>query len=242
MRKWFIRVSWLLLLGGMTNAITAWAIAAYWQSTSRSFEVQTVHGAVSPYFDGLYFSLGAGITDAHGTIRKNSRIRQDRMSKYRLPYWILRDFRSWAKHTANMDDRANCHIRTAGFPLRCFTGFRVFKQNNARQGHYDGELDVWVHQVYSSGMVTIPSDSIPFLKSRRSNGWTFPCRPHLLAFAANTFVYGALWYLLIFAFGDLRSQIRNRRGHCPACGYNRTGLTTEPCPECGKHPVNPSHA
>ncbi len=33
--------------------------------------------------------------------------------------------------------------------------------------------------------------------------------------------------------GPLRRRLRIRRGQCPTCGYNLSGLTSGRCPECG---------
>jgi len=35
--------------------------------------------------------------------------------------------------------------------------------------------------------------------------------------------------------GFARRRLRSRRGHCPACNYDRRGLAPDAaCPECGK--------
>jgi len=52
--------------------------------------------------------------------------------------------------------------------------------------------------------------------------------PFLIA-AAPTFL---LWR------ADRRATRREREGHCPTCGYDRSGLAPDaPCPECGAVPV-----
>ena len=57
---------------------------------------------------------------------------------------------------------------------------------------------------------------------------------------ANTAFFAALWGLLMGAIplaAAARRGLRRRRGHCPACNYNRDGLTADAiCPECGKPP------
>ncbi len=64
---------------------------------------------------------------------------------------------------------------------------------------------------------------------------TLPYRPLWGAFAANTGVYAAAWWVLLVAPGEVRRALRRRRGRCASCGYDLSGLpggTT--CPECGR--------
>ena len=45
------------------------------------------------------------------------------------------------------------------------------------------------------------------------------------------------------AYGFFARRTRLRRGYCPHCRYNRSGLAADaPCPECGAHPWRPSHS
>lgn len=62
-----------------------------------------------------------------------------------------------------------------------------------------------------------------------------PLRPIWPGLLADVAAFSAVWLALLLATGAARAFIRNARGRCPACGYDRRGLP-EPhgaCPECG---------
>lgn len=85
----------------------------------------------------------------------------------------------------------------------------------------------------------------------RDRGWGFVGGPVLLSMWVRTSptsaitVTAAQWWLLALAapcvlagggltWSGLLPWRRSRRGRCPACGYNRSGLSpATPCPECG---------
>ncbi len=60
-----------------------------------------------------------------------------------------------------------------------------------------------------------------------------PIRPFWPAFAPNTLFYATLLWLVILGPFALRRLIRQRRGLCPACGYDLRHGEHEACPECG---------
>jgi hypothetical protein len=63
-----------------------------------------------------------------------------------------------------------------------------------------------------------------------------PLVPLWPGFAINTIFYATLLWMLWATPFALRRCIRVKRGLCPKCGYNRTGLppsADHPCPECG---------
>jgi hypothetical protein len=60
-----------------------------------------------------------------------------------------------------------------------------------------------------------------------------PFLPHYRGLLANSALYASLWALLIFAPPLVRLQRRLRRGHCPQCGYDLQGNLVQRCPECG---------
>lgn len=60
------------------------------------------------------------------------------------------------------------------------------------------------------------------------------CRPYWSGLLADTLLWGGLLYLIRGSFQTLRARRRVRRGCCPACGYDRSGLDSHtPCSECG---------
>ena len=61
-----------------------------------------------------------------------------------------------------------------------------------------------------------------------------PCRPIPAGLAADTFLFAFAWIVLLSTTQLIRTRLRLRRGHCPACGYDLAGNTTGVCPECGK--------
>jgi len=69
-----------------------------------------------------------------------------------------------------------------------------------------------------------------------SHDW-LPYVPIWPGFTVNTLFYAAILWLLIpgpFALRRfIRRLIRQRRGHCPTCGYDRRHGEHEACPECG---------
>ncbi len=60
-----------------------------------------------------------------------------------------------------------------------------------------------------------------------------PYRPIMLGSVVNTLLYSAVLWLLICSPFALRRLIRQRRGLCPACGYDLRHGEHEACPECG---------
>ncbi len=57
-------------------------------------------------------------------------------------------------------------------------------------------------------------------------------------FAVNTTLYALPWLAAWWGINRTRKWLRHRRGGCPNCAYDRSGLSTDtPCPECGLVPV-----
>jgi hypothetical protein len=72
------------------------------------------------------------------------------------------------------------------------------------------------------------------LQGRRHH--RFPTEP-LPGFLYNTLIFTAAVLLASEAAARLRARSRRRRGRCPACAYDITGLPT--CPECGQAIADP---
>ena len=67
-----------------------------------------------------------------------------------------------------------------------------------------------------------------------------PTRPLWPGFAVNSLLYAALWWIVLVLFAWLIRFIRRwparrreKRGRCPACGYDLRGGFDAGCSECG---------
>jgi len=58
-----------------------------------------------------------------------------------------------------------------------------------------------------------------------------PIRPIWVGTIANSVLYGALVWLVLFAPGLIRQRSRAKRGRCVVCGYELAAMVK--CPECG---------
>ena len=62
-----------------------------------------------------------------------------------------------------------------------------------------------------------------------------PWRPAWWGLLVNTAIYSTAWWITLGIPGACLAWFRRRSGHCPVCGYARTGLAPGAlCPECGK--------
>lgn len=76
------------------------------------------------------------------------------------------------------------------------------------------------------------------LELRAYNFRALPYFVHWRGLLADTVLFAALWWVLLFARGDIRRALRRRRGLCIVCGYDRSATRTDaPCPECGLPPT-----
>jgi hypothetical protein len=90
----------------------------------------------------------------------------------------------------------------------------LIDETGAAAGRRDGLLAPhWIPVDRQRGPRYVPLDPIP------------------LGFAADTAVFGGLFWVIVCAPGMLRRAVRRRAGRCEACGYTLEGL--EVCPECG---------
>ncbi len=60
-----------------------------------------------------------------------------------------------------------------------------------------------------------------------------PLRPIWSTFLANTLLYAAAWFAILWLPAVLRRKRRRHRGACLACGYDLRGKIETGCPECG---------
>lgn len=66
---------------------------------------------------------------------------------------------------------------------------------------------------------------------------SLPLRPVWPGFVANTALFAAGWWMLLglpmVVYNVIRRRGLRRRGRCPRCGYDLSGLNSDVCPECG---------
>ncbi len=115
---------------------------------------------------------------------------------------------------------------TIGFPFRC-----------ARQRIRQENWHVPVPIGHTPAPRIDDGTDIPHLLG---SGITVPWRPVWPGLLGNTVIHGLAFFLIFmvlrrtYTWIDSAGRDRRRRGLCPRCGYDRTGLTAEAkCPECG---------
>lgn len=70
--------------------------------------------------------------------------------------------------------------------------------------------------------------------SGRNYGRVLPLTPRWGGLLADIALFASAFAAFSTTLGALRRRRRRNRGLCPACGYDRSTLsTTTPCPECG---------
>jgi hypothetical protein len=91
----------------------------------------------------------------------------------------------------------------------------------------------WRFISWTAGVSAPGSSSIQFHEC-------LPVNPLFPGFAADTALYAAAWYLLLFTplplYRAARRRSRLSRGLCPACAYDLNASPPGPCPECGGSP------
>lgn len=109
----------------------------------------------------------------------------------------------------------------AGFPCRAFSGRwcsnGILNGRSPSSFHGAAGIPGWLRLKY------------PFCHIGM-----FLFKPLLPGLAVNTVAFaGALWLLTAGGVAVVKSR-RRHRNRCPACNYDRKGLSAEtPCPECG---------
>lgn len=98
-----------------------------------------------------------------------------------------------------------------GFPARCFIRTHVFVQIPGSSGAVKG-LGGWIEFA----------------------GWFLLYLPLGFGLALDSVFYGAFAGVFFGILRHRKRELRRRRGLCPWCGYPRTGLAAEQCPECGR--------
>jgi hypothetical protein len=118
-------------------------------------------------------------------------------------------------------------VRSYGLPLRAMTNVDVVRSVGTTPSFTDVGL-LW------QGLAPkwLGQQNLP---SRRH----LPLMPVWWGFLGDTLFFAAAWYFLFSVLllipGRIRSAVRRRYNHCPACGYDRHSIpASAPCPECGR--------
>lgn len=111
--------------------------------------------------------------------------------------------------------------RAAGWPMLCLRSMSHAVEGDSALA-WSWTLTITSANAYRTLLLRDPAvGSIPLL-------------PEPVGFAANTGVYGALWFAALTIPSGARRALRRRRGACPRCAYDLRGLApATPCPECG---------
>ncbi len=108
------------------------------------------------------------------------------------------------------------HEAAAGWPLLAFHGADVSIKDPG----------AFTRVPVKGVLVRIPRGTQPEL--------LIPLTPMWPGFAANSAIYGLAWFSLAFGVGRLKRWRRRRRGLCPFCRYDLSGVDSDTCPECGR--------
>jgi hypothetical protein len=128
-------------------------------------------------------------------------------------------------------------IDRRGWPLRALEGRAAGTMNTKSSEPYVGQVGVLMSR-----------DAVTFRQVGNQNSLAdvriIPSRPLWRGLVGDALIFAAAWFLFLklarAGFADLAARRRNRRGLCPHCGYDLTGLESGVCPECGKQRPRPA--
>jgi hypothetical protein len=187
----------------------------------------------------LWLGLGEGCLIPYGVTMTQSDSDQTRWPLDAPPAWgepevlLHASYAGFLKRTAERFDPARgryyMDVEMSGWPLRSMISDRRAAPGLATP-HWP-RPGQWIFVSWRTGVWYQPS------RDGASVGFAYPCIPILPGFAADTVLYAAAWWLLLFTpllvFRTARRRCRVSRGMCGACGYDLKGSPGGACPECG---------
>lgn len=235
------RVFVSILLGLLTSAAVAWAIALA-DIQTYTF-VHSVRVNIAPEEDPTYiarFDFADEYRPAFTRVELASQGPErafDRVAAERVfaalrakaegppPIWTAElypprhpEWPSWLPLPPAGERYTVWSARAAGWPMLCLCSRTTTTIDGRTRTR--GAIRVVATSAYKNPLRDREAGMLPLL----------PAWPGL---AVNSALYGSAWWLLLFAPGAFRRFRRRSRGCCVACGYDLRGDYTAGCPECG---------
>ncbi len=127
-----------------------------------------------------------------------------------------------------------------GWPMRCFRGEQWISWRTPPAGEPIFTLDASGRLTAAPASPTAPPEKLVRLRRfshHAIDAGYVPYSPMWPGLIANTLIFSATWFLLLFVPGGFLRARRRAQNRCTQCGYARLGLqASAPCPECGQAP------
>lgn len=118
------------------------------------------------------------------------------------------------------------------------------KANLGTPAHFESVASGWpmfamvYHEAPASVAMGPMQRGLPYKNPKLYRQRRLALLPIWPGFAVNTTLYALPWLAAWWGINRTRKWLRQRRGGCPGCAYDRRGLPPDaPCPECGLIPV-----
>jgi hypothetical protein len=235
----------LVLAGALVNVAVAWACVLWSGLPSRKQYTAPTPGEVSRWHVQAPAVIGSepivvGIRAGRGlTLRQLSGLRHDPAVDIDP---VISDSGEWFRATvmangAQVAPRLRWDHFTqtlAGWPFRSLSGDRWQGSIYALSTREPDERRCALQLDSLPRRGDVYRAAIPIRRDRPTDspGGLLPLRPVWPGLAADTFLYGAILWVLAAALARLRRFIRVRRHRCPVCGYPMGDSPV--CTECGE--------
>ncbi len=225
MTRWLVRISTCLILGAITTVATAWLIA--WRADEQA-GVLSGHDVQESAHVNLSIERSVGF--GRLTVRAWRSPASDDSSQMRfspmreewrmLPEWSgLRESTGAIERGESQSDIR--WVEANGWPFLAlwYSGSAELDPSYRGISYFLFSIDGGIEAQLSDHPNSI----------RRA----LPCMPLWRGFLMNTVLFGMIWYVLLFAWLDVRCLRRRRSGRCTRCGYDLRSDFARGCPECG---------